>query len=319
MSILTPRLIYKPFEYEQAYSYWLQQQTSHWLPFEVQMAQDIQDFKTVLTDSERNIIGNTLKGFTQAEIFIGEYWAQKVRKWFKKPEIQLMASAFSDFESIHTVGYSYLNESLGLEDYSAFLQDPPTKAKIDRLMQTKGKTKEEIALSLAIFSAFNEGVNLFSSFAILINFSRFNKLKGTAKINEWSLKDEVLHSDAGCWLFNTLIQEHPEIKTEEFKEKIYEAARLTVKLEDDYLDKVFELGDIEGLKKEDLKQFIRFRTNSKLNQLGYGSLYKNIKQESLNNLNWFNYLISGTVNQDFFAGKDASYSKAVLSFDKLWE
>ncbi len=262
MSILTPRLIYKPFEYEKAYSYWLQQQSAHWIPFEVQMAQDIQDFKTKLSDNERNVIGNTLKGFTQAEIFIGEYWAQKVRKWFKKPEIQLMASTFSDFETIHTVGYSYLNESLGLENYTAFLEDKPTKSKIDRLMNTKGKSKEEIALSLAIFSAFNEGVSLFSSFAILINFSRFNKLKGMAKINEWSLRDEILHSDAGCWLFNTLIYEFPDIKTNKFKDEVYEAARLTVKLEDDYLDKVFENGNIEGINKEDIKVFIRFRTNS---------------------------------------------------------
>src|ERR1700678_3763261 len=209
MTLLQPRPSYSPFQYPKAFEFWELQQQSHWSHLEISMASDINDWKMKLTDSEKNVIGHILKGFTQSEVFIQEYWSQMVSKWFKKPEIQMMASAFGNMEGVHIASYAYLNQSLGIEDFDAFLHEPTAKAKIDRLMTTKGKSKEEIARSLAIFSAFNEGVNLFSSFAILLNFSRFNKLKGVGQIISYSIKDESLHSDAGCWLFRTLIEEFP--------------------------------------------------------------------------------------------------------------
>lgn len=319
MSLLTPRVTYAPFEYPAFYKFWELQQQSHWLHLEVSMASDINDWKMNLSESEKNVIGNILKGFTQSEIFIQEYWGSMVCKWFKKPEIQMMAATFAAFESIHAVSYAYLNQSLGLEDFSAFLHEPTAKAKIDRLISTKGKTKEEIAKSLAIFSAFNEGVNLFSSFAILLNFSRFNKMKGLGQIIAFSIKDESLHSDAGCWLFRTLISEFPEIWTDELKKEIYEAARVTVELEDAFIEKAFELGDIEGISAKDLKNFIRNRCNTKLEDLGLKKNWKNIDKESLKSMEWFDILSTGTSMQDFFSGRVSDYSKGVTDFSKIWE
>jgi ribonucleoside-diphosphate reductase beta chain len=318
MSLFTPRPTYGPFEYQQAYTYCINQMSAHWIPFEVQMNGDINDYKLKLSDIEKNVIGNVLKGFTQTEIFIQEYWSNKVSKWFKKPEIQMMSATFSSFESIHAIGYSYLEESLGLQNYEGFLHEPTAKAKIDRLMEVKGKTKEEIAKSLAIFSAFNEGVNLFSSFAILMSFSKRNLLKGVGKIVEWSIKDESLHSTAGCWLFRTLVEEFPEILTDEFKKDIYDAARLTVQLEDAFIDKAFELGPLPDLDPKDIKNYIRFRANTKLQDLGFKKNWKSIDQESLKKLEWFDVLASGTVLQDFFAGKETSYSKATVDFSDIW-
>jgi ribonucleoside-diphosphate reductase beta chain len=319
MSILTPRVTYAPFEYPDFYTYWELQQQSHWLHHEVSMASDINDWKLNLTVAEKNVIGNILKGFTQSEVFIQEYWGSMVAKWFKKPEIQMMAATFSAFESIHAVSYAYLNQSLGLEDFSAFLHEPTAKAKIDRLILTKGKTKEEIAKSLAVFSAFNEGVNLFSSFAILMNFSRFNKMKGLGQIIAFSIKDESLHSEAGCKLFTTLISEFPEIWTDELKKEIYDAARLTVELEDAFIDKVFEMGEIEGISSKDLKNFIRHRCNTKLEDLGLKKNWKNIDKQSLKSMEWFDVLSSGVSMQDFFAGRVSDYSKGTLDFTNIWE
>jgi len=318
MSLLTPRPTYAPFEYEQAYKYWELQQQSHWLHSEIAMASDINDWKMNLTDSERNVIGNTLKGFTQSEIFIGEYWSQMVSKWFKKPEIQMMAASFSSMESIHAVAYAYLNQSLGLEDFSAFLHEPTAKAKIDRLISTKGKSKEEIAKSLAIFSGFNEGVNLFSSFAVLLNFSRFNKMKGLGQIIAFSIKDESLHSEAGCWLFRTLISEFPEIWTDELKKTVYQAARDTIDLEDAFIDKSFELGPIEGLDPKDLKAFIRHRANTKLEDLSLKKNYKNIDKEALKRMEWFDILSSGVSHSDFFASRISDYAKGQYDWSKIW-
>lgn len=317
--LLVPRAEYAPFEYEQAYRYWEKQQQSHWLHTEVAMGPDINDWKINLSESEKNVIGHILKGFTSAEVFIQEYWSQNVAKWFKKPEIQMMAAAFASFESIHAVSYAYLNQSLGLEDFSAFLQEPTAKAKIDRLMETKGKSRAEMARSLAIFSAFNEGVNLFSSFAILLNFSRFNKMKALGQIISFSIKDESLHSDAGCWLFRTLVHEYPEILDEELKADLYDAARLTVDLEDAFISKAFEFGEIEGLSLADMQNFIRFRTNTKLHDLNLDALWLDIDKEGLERMSWFDTMSAGVSHSDFFASRVSEYSRGTHDFSKIWD
>jgi ribonucleoside-diphosphate reductase beta chain len=319
LALLDKRLEYGPFEYEEAYSYWLKQQVSHWLHNEIQMASDVYDWKLKLSDEEKKVLANTLKGFVQSEIFIEDYWSSKVSRWFKKPEIQMMAHTFGAFESIHAVSYSYLEETLGIQDYKSFLTEPAAKAKIERLITTKGKSKEEIAKSLAIFSAFNEGVNLFSSFAILMSFSQRNLMKGLGQIIAFSIRDESLHSEAGCWLFRTFVKEYPEVFTNELKEEIYEAARLTVQLEDSFIEKAFELGDLPNLTKQDLKTYIRYRANSKLQELGLSSNWKSIDKESLEKLQWFSVLSSGVEQADFFASRVSSYSKASASFEGIWE
>ncbi|CAB4127271.1 NrdF Ribonucleotide reductase, beta subunit [uncultured Caudovirales phage] len=318
--IFTPRKTYAPFEYDQAYKYWELQQQSHWLHTEIAMGSDIHDWKTKLNDTEKYVIGNILKSFTQSEVFIGEYWTSKVHKWFKKPEIQMMAAAFGSFESIHAVSYAYLNQSLGLEDFEAFLSEPTAKDKIDRLINTNAKTHKEIARSLAVFSAFNEGVNLFSSFAVLLNFSRFNKMKKLKEIIKFSIKDESLHSEAGCWLFRTVISEHPEIMDDEFKKSIYDAARLTIELEDAFIDKTFEMGEVEGITAHDLKAFIRHRCNTKLNDLGLKANWKNVDKEAIARMSWFDALSAGESSQDNFAVRNTEYSKGVTVFtDEIFD
>ncbi len=318
MSILTARTSYAPMHYPQAHSYCELQNSVHWLPNEIPLGSDVDDWKRKLTDSEKNVITHILKGFVATEILIEDYWSSTVSRWFKQPEIQRMAVTFGAFEGIHTTAYARLNEELGILDFEAFLDEPTAKVKIDRLMSTKGKSKHEIARSLAIFSAFNEGVNLFSSFAILMSFQQRNLLKGIGKIVEFSQRDEGIHSQAGCWLFNTLAEEFPEIRTDELKQDILDAARLTVHLEDDFIDKAFELGEIEGIDSGDLKNYIRYRTNSKLNEIGYAANWKNLDKDALERLQWFDILCQGVVSQDFFAGRVSDYGKGTLNFEGIY-
>lgn len=319
MPITTYREVYKPFEYDKAFDYWEKQQNAHWLPSEVAMSKDINDWTANLTESERLVVGQILKSFTQTEISVNDYWSRKVSLWFPKPEICMMASAFASMETVHTVAYAYLNDSLGLDDYSAFLADPTAIAKLNALKNTKGKSKRDIARSLAIFSGFTEGVNLFSSFAILMNFARFNLLEGVETIVSWSVRDESLHSEAGCWLFRTFIEENPEIWDHELKKDIYDAARLSVKLEDDFIDHAFSLGEIRGLETHDLKNFIRMRANAKLFDLGLKTNWKNIDANSIKKMAWFDELSGGTKLTDFFSSRVTDYSKCGFTQDNLFE
>jgi ribonucleoside-diphosphate reductase beta chain len=315
--ITEPRRFYKPFEYQQAFDFYKDQHRAHWLADEVPLASDLNDWKLKLNESEKNLIGNILKSFAQTEVHVNDYWSTKVSIWFPKPEVQAMARVFADFESIHAEAYARLNEELGLDDFKAFMEDEASKAKIDRLIEVNGTTIEEQALSLAIFSAFTEGVNLFSSFAILMSFQLRNLMKGTGQIVEWSVRDESLHSKAGCWLFTTLLKEMPELNTPELRNNVVEACEISVKLEYDFIDKAFEMGDIEGLNKEQLKAFIKARANEKMLELGYNSIYNDIDPNLLKQMEWFGHLTSGKTHQDFFAGRVTSYAKSVADWSDL--
>ena len=318
--LLTERIVYKPFEYPEAHDYWLKQQQAHWIHTEVPMMSDVNDWKQNLTETEKNIIGSILKGFAQTETVVNDYWTGLVTKWFRKPEIIAMATTFGAMETIHAEAYSLLNEELGLDDFSEFLEDETTMAKIETLMDVRdsfnGKVDwHERAKSLAIFSAFTEGVNLFSSFAVLLSFKMRNKLKGVGQIVEWSIRDESMHSDAGCWLFRTLLLEHPELNTPELEAAINEAALLSLKLELDFIEKVYELGDLEGCIKDDLIHFIKNRVNTKLGDLGYKPIIDNVDMTTVDRMKWFDHLSAGKQHTDFFANRVTNYSKGHIEWD----
>ena len=321
MSLLEERVVYKPFEYPQAYDYWLKQQQAHWLHTEVPMANDVSDWKSNMKPHEKNVVGQILKGFAQTETVVNDYWSTLVTKWFRKPEVIMMGTTLGSSETIHAEAYSLLNEQLGLDDFSEFLEDEATMAKIESLMNVRDNHDgtpnwHERAKSLAIFSAFTEGVNLFSSFAVLLSFKMRNKLKGVGQIVEWSVRDESLHSNAGCWLFRTLMEEHPEFKTKKLVKEIEEAAELAMKLEFDFIDKVFELGDLENLTKDELKNFIKHRINTKMKDLGLDPIVPSadIDKGALKTMKWFDAVIAGKQHTDFFASRVTNYSKGHIDW-----
>ena len=320
-SLLQERVVYKPFEYQEAADYWLKQQQAHWLHTEVPMMSDLTDWNSNLNETEKNIIGSILKGFAQTETVVNDYWTQLVTKWFRKPEIIAMATTFGAFETIHAEAYSLLNETLGLENFAEFMEDETTMAKIEALTSVRdsfnGETNlYEIAKSLAIFSAFTEGVNLFSSFAVLLSFKMRNKLKGVGQIVEWSIRDESLHSEAGCWLFRTLVSENPELKTPELEAAINEAALLSLQLELDFIRKCYSLGDLEGCSQYDLENFIKNRVNAKLGDLGYKGIIGNIDATAVERMKWFDHLSAGKQHTDFFANRVTNYSKGNMTWDE---
>lgn len=325
MSLLKERVVYKPFEYPQAFDYWMKQQQAHWLHTEVPMANDVTDWNSNLSDTEKNVVGAILKGFAQTETVVNDYWTGLVTSWFRKPEVIAMATTFGAFETIHAEAYSLLNEQLGLDNFAEFLEDESTAAKIEALSEVRDSHDgtpnwSDRAKSLAIFSAFTEGVNLFSSFAVLLSFKMRNKLKGVGQIVEWSVRDESLHSDAGCWLFRTLMKENPKMKTKKLQKEIAEAATLAIKLEFDFIDKVFEYGDLENLSKEELKNFIKHRVNTKMSDLGLDPLIpsEEIDKGALKTMKWFDAVIAGKQHTDFFANRVTNYSKGHVDWSQAF-
>jgi len=314
------RIPYKPFEFPEYYTEgWLKQAQAFWLHTEIAMQGDVKDWKENLTEDEKHLVGNILLGFAQTECAVSDYWTGMVTDWFPKHEIRQMAMMFGSQETIHATAYSYLNETLGLEDFEAFLHEPTIANKFEMLMSTKApythvelaKSSEarlDVGTSLAIFSAFAEGVSLYSSFAVLYSFQMRNKLKGIGQQMKWSVRDESLHSRMGCALYRHMCKEYPELKSDA-KESIENAAKYMVEMEMKFIDKMFERGDLENLKAEDLKNFIYRRANEKLEELGYQSIFE-YDSESADQLEWFYHLTGGETWTDFFAIRPTDYAKA---------
>ena len=322
MGLFDERIAYKPFEYPEYYTEgWLKQAQAFWLHTEIPMSGDVKDWNEKLNEKEKNLVGNILLGFAQTECAVSDYWTQKVVSWFPKHEIQQIAMMFGSQETIHAVAYSYLNETLGLEDYEAFLQEPATMERFDNLVAYDGNDTRGIGRSLAIFSAFAEGVSLYSAFAVLYSFQLRNLLKGIGQQMKWSVRDESLHSKMGCQLFRDMCKEDHNL-LEGCRQDVIEAAKSMLAAEENYIDKMFEMGDIENLKKYDLKQFIRKRLNEKMVELGYLDLgsYFSYDDKASKNLDWFYHLTGGTTHTDFFAVRPTDYSKANEGedFEDIW-
>ena len=322
MGLFDERIPYKPFEYPVYYTEgWLKQAQAFWLHTEISMQGDLKDWNEKLNHKEKSLVGNILLGFAQTECAVSDYWTQSVVKWFPKHEIQQMAMLFGSQETVHAVAYSYLNETLGLEDYEAFLHEPATSERFSNLVATEGRSTVDIGRSLAVFSAFAEGVSLYSAFAVLYSFQLRNLLKGIGQQMKWSVRDESLHSKMGCQLFRHMCDEDPTL-LDQCREDVIKAAETMVKLEISYIDKMFEAGEIEGIKSYDLVQFIKKRTNEKLVELGYLDLgsYFPFNKEAASNLDWFYHLTGGVTHTDFFAIRPTDYSKANEGedFEDIW-
>lgn len=309
------RAYYKPFEYPQFFEYYKLQQQAHWLPTEVPMADDILDFKAKLTAQESNLIIQVLRFFTQGDIEVQNNYNAHLIDYFPKPEITMMLTTFAAIETIHVWAYSHLNDTLGLPEveYKAFREYEAMRNKYEYLQQFDVKSPRDLAKNLAVFGGFMEGVSLFSSFAILMNFPRRGLLKNVGQIITWSIRDESLHSEGICALFREFIKENPEIWTEDFRNELYKICDEMIELEDKFIDTCFTLGAVEGLKPEEVKKYIRYIANKRLVDLNLELRYDVIE----NPLPWLNLMVNGKEHANFFETRATEYSKGAIIDD--WE
>ena len=310
MSLLDTRDYYKPFDHPWMFDYYSQQNQMHWFPEDVPLHNDVKDWQD-LDESEKNLLTQIFRLFTQSDVDVGSGYVDRYMKIFKKPEARMMMSAFANMESIHQHAYSLLLDTVGMPEleYKAFAEYEAMADKheyIDAVRVTKGD-RQSIAKALAIYSAFTEGLQLFSSFIILLNFPRFGKMKGMGQIITYSIRDESMHVEAMTKLFREFIQENIELWTDDFKAEIYQACREMVNLEDRFLDLVFEQGDIRGLTKKEMQKYIRYIADRRLLQLGLKPNY-NVKD---NPLDWLDDVL-GVEHQNFFEGRATTYMKAGL-------
>ena len=319
MSLLEARTQYKPFEYPWAYDFWKRQQQIHWMPEEVPLGEDCRDWAQKISEHERNLLTQIFRFFTQADVEVQDCYHEKYGRVFKPTEIKMMLAAFSNMETVHIAAYSHLLDTIGMpeSEYGAFLEYQELRDKHDYLHTFGVDTDEDIARTLAMFGGFTEGLQLFASFAMLMNFPRFNKMKGMGQIVTWSVRDETLHCNSIVKLFRTFIQENPEVWTEELQREIYVACSTIVDHEDAFIDLAFELGGIEGMTAVDVKRYIRYIADWRLSQLGLPEIYM-IDDHPLP---WLTPLLNGVEHANFFEQRATEYSKAATKgqWNDVWD
>lgn len=317
MSLLKTSETYKPFLYPWAVDLAKKHEEIHWIEDEAELSEDVQDWKTKLTESEKEFITHVLRLFTQSDVQVGENYHELLIPKFKNNEVRNMLSSFAAREAVHQRAYALLNDTLGLpdEDFHKFLEYKEMADKIDFMKE--GETNSHTGLAIALAqSVFNEGMSVFASFVMLLNFQRFGKMKGMATIVEWSIRDETIHVQGNAKLFREFTDEHPRIVNDELKSKIYQMAENAVSLEEKFIQLAFKGNDVQGLTKKEVRDYIRHIADRRLLQLGLKPLFNQKK----NPLPWLDWVLNGASHDNFFEKRVTEYSVNGMDGDDYgWE
>lgn len=310
-SLFEPRSYYKPFEYPKAFEFYEMHEKMHWLPDEVPLHQDVLDWKNKLTKQEKHFLTQIFRLFTQSDVDVAGAYANKYIPLFPKPEIRMMLLSFAAREAVHIQAYSHLIDTLGMPEttYKQFMEYEAMAEKHDYIESLLGTDKDMIVQQIAAFSAFTEGMQLFSSFIMLLNFTRFNKMNGMGQIIAWSIKDESVHVEGMTYLFKEFLKEHKDIWNDELKTQLYQIAEKMVELEDKFIDLAFETGAVEGLTIEEVKKYIRYIADRRLIGLGMKGIFK----VKTNPLPWVEEILNAPEHANFFEQRATAYAKGATT------
>lgn len=315
LKLTDQRTFYKPFNYPWAFEAFQQSEQMHWLWTEVPMLEDTKDWKQNLSEHERDFLTKIFRFFTQGDIDVSGAYVNTYLPRFPQPEIRMMLSSFAAREAIHVAAYSHLIETLGMPEstYNEFLEYGEMVEKHDYFQEVAAG--DDIPAQIAAFSAFTEGMQLFSSFVMLLNFARNGRMKGMGQIIAWSIADETLHTESMIKLFRTYMTENKSLWNDELKRKIYTIAERMVELEDQFIDLAFGQYEMKNLTSSEVKQYIRYIADRRLISLGMKGIFK-VKR---NPLPWVDGML-GVTHTNFFENKVVDYAKGALTGDwsEIW-
>lgn len=298
-----------PLAYPWAFDFWEKQQNNHWMPKEASMADDVKDWEKKLTPAEKNLIIQVFRLFTKSDEEIANCYAKKYKPFFKRTEINMMLTAFENIETVHFVAYAHLLQTLGLPEveFLAFQQYDEMKAKLEFLHSFEVENDLQLAEGIMAFSAATEGMSLFASFAMLLNFPRHNKLKGMGDIIAWSVRDESMHCEGMATLFKAFVEEKG-LDKKYLRKRAIEIITQAVQNEDKFIDLAFEMGPLEDLTKEEMKLYIRYIANLRFNQLGFeGKIFEDVNHLPLP---WLPGMLNAQEFGNFFETRVTDYAKA---------
>lgn len=306
MSIFDKRVNYKPFEYPEVLQFTDAINKSFWVHNEIDFTADIQDFKSSLTTIEQEVVKRSLLSIAQVEVGVKTFWGD-LYKHFPKPELNGLGATFAECEFRHSEAYSRLLEVLGYnEEFEKLVQIPVFQKKLD-LIENSLMSNEDIVSKLLFFTIVIENASLFSQFANILSFTRFKGfMKNTSNIIAWTSIDEQTHANAGVYLLNKLEEEG--FVTEEMKNEMRMDVVKYIQYESDLLDWIYAEGELDFFSKEDMLNFMKYRVDTSLVQIGMGKLF-NITDEQYKKMMWFDEDVFANELDDFFAKRPTAYTK----------
>lgn len=313
------RTSFKPFNYNWCYDAWKEHESAHWMVHELPFHEDINDWNSKLTAKQQTFLTHIFRFFVQGDVDVAGAYVTNYLPHFPQPEVRMMLLGFAAREAIHIDGYAHLIETLGLPEttYNEFLEYKEMSDKHQYIQDMSNKDATTIAQQIAVFSAFTEGMQLFSSFVMLLNFTRNGLMKSMGQVITWSIADESMHCDGMTKLFRAFIEENRDIWKDKLKQEIYAVAERMVELEDAFIDLAYGIdSDMLGLSKESLKTYIRYIADRRLIGLGLKGIFK-VKH---NPLIWVDEMISIPTHVNFFENKSTDYAKGALtgSWSSVW-
>jgi ribonucleotide reductase beta subunit family protein with ferritin-like domain/glutaredoxin len=311
VTMVTPSESYKPFRYPWAVELTKRHEQAHWIEDEIDLSDDVSDWKSdKLKPHEKDFITQVLRLFTQSDVAVGQNYYEFFIPKLKNNEIRNMLGSFASREGIHQRAYALLNDTLGLpeSEFQSFLEYKAMSNKVDFMRDNDNSNYSNLAMAIAK-SVMSEGISLFASFVMLLNFQRFGKMKGMCKVVEWSVRDETMHVEGMTQLFRKFCEEHPRVVTDEFKLGIYDMLRTVVGLEDKFIDLAYDKHDeMYELAKGDVKKYIRHIADRRLLQLGLKPNYK-VKD---NPLPWLDWVLNAPDHTNFFENRVTEYEVGSL-------
>lgn len=312
--IFEKRVNIKPYEYPELLDFKNAIRHSYWIHTEFNTTGDIQDFKTKITEQEKQVLIRTMLAISQVEVNVKRFWGN-LYSYFPKPEIDDVGGTFAESEIRHKDAYSFLLEKLGLNDeFEKIYNIPAIIDRVDYLekfLANKNGNKQDFILSLVLFSLFVEHISLFGQFFIMMSFNKDKNLfKGISNIVEATSKEEEIHGRFGIALYEIVKKEKPELFNENFNLKLWALSQKALRAEIKILDWIYKEGDLDFVPLDVVKNYITNRFNKSLAILGVNPI-KSVDTELLKKTEWFDIEILSTKDNDFFYKRSIDYSKKI--------
>jgi ribonucleoside-diphosphate reductase beta chain len=320
-NIFEERKNYKPFEYSHITNPLINAMwAGHWTHNEFNFLNDVQDYKTKLTEQEQQVIKRAILLTSQVEVAVKSYWSN-IGKLLPKPEIADMGAVFGGVEVIHSKAYAEILTKLGLEEeFTELLKEKIVKGRVDYLSKYVNKIykndHKNICYSLVLFTLFTEYTALFSQFYILLGFNRFNNvLKDVANVVQYTSKEENLHAEGGIALLLEIKKENPELFDQEFENKIKEEVLEAYKAESELIDWI--IGDYSNsfLSKDILKTYVKRRLNECLEKMDLPVVFT-LDEEVSKKTVWMDEEVYASALTDFFHKRPIEYVKKMKTFNE---
>ena len=291
-----------------------------WTDKEFSFTSDVQQFKTELDDQQREIIVRTLSAIGQIEVAVKTFWA-KLGENLPHPALQDLGYVMANTEVIHNNAYERLLTVLDMEDvFEENLKLDFIQGRVSYLRKYTHKfyksSKKQYLYALTLFTLFVENVSLFSQFYIINWFARYkNVLKDTDQQVKYTRNEENIHALVGMKIINTIREESPELFDEDLEERIRGEAVDAFTAESKIVDWMINGIDEPGLNATIVKEFIKNRINSSLEQIGFKGVFE-VDDSLLESTMWFEEELLGNNMTDFFHSRPVEYSKKSQSFDE---